>query len=116
LEAAGAVNVSFFYSLGSPELAKNVLTQAGWKPFFHTQLDNGEVVTTAAREERTFNRCIIPTNEQLARSGIEFLRRDPIAEDQADLTNMRAMMWNDLRDGEAMMLMEVHGLTLRKHS
>ncbi|WP_201832843.1 hypothetical protein [Microvirga zambiensis] len=113
IEAAGAINISFFYAMEAPDQVEKILIDAGWKPFFYSILNSGEVVATAARVEAAFNPQAVPSSDQLARSGVEFLRRDAV-KPQADLADLRAMIWDGPRDGEVLTLIEVHGITLKQ--
>ncbi|MFT0879821.1 hypothetical protein VRZ08_24880 [Rhodopseudomonas sp. G2_2311] len=78
-------------------------------PIVMVTLENKLNVSIVARS-RTFNPTVLPTAEMFAKSKSIQLQKEPTHEQK----NLNAMIWNAPKDGEALQVIDVGGLEIRK--
>ena len=106
-----AVEVGFFYAREPAESLEPKFLQIG-KPLFRTDLDNGESVWLVAREVE-FDPSELPSNDQLKNGGHLLDPNVPIGVEKKDIT---MVLWNSPKDGEALRIIEIGGISVTRHA
>jgi hypothetical protein len=115
-EAAGqgkAVEIAFFYSR-EPGITLESKFLAIGKPIFRTDLDNGETVWMVAREAH-FDPSVLPSTEKINSGAGRLLNPDAFAEVGVERQGLTAALWNSPKDGEALRIIEIGGITMKRN-
>jgi hypothetical protein len=107
-----AVEIGFFYSREDSTTLEPKFFNIGY-PIVCTTLDNGETITVVARETN-FDRSTLPCQDRLDKSSGIILSKE-VHETQNKMENLMGMFWNNPKDGQPLMLVEVGGMSLRRN-
>jgi hypothetical protein len=105
-----AAEIGFFYTREPSSSLGSKLKQVGI-PMFHVELEDGEAVSIVVRRG-TFDPAVLPTPEMLNRAAMRKFTRD--LEAAIDKPILTAALWSDPKDGEALHVTEIGGVTLKR--
>jgi hypothetical protein len=108
-----AVEIGFFYSHEPGITLEAKFLEIG-KPLFRTELDNGETVWIVARQA-DFDPTALPTTEKINSGAGRLLDPDAFAEVGVERRGLTGAFWTSPRDGEALRVIEVGGITMRRN-
>jgi hypothetical protein len=111
-QAGKATEIGFFFSREPSATLEPKFLQIG-KPIFMTDLANGEVVWMVPREA-DFDASKLASAEQFGRAAGRLLDRDAFPAPGIERSNLNAILWNSPKDGEALRIIEMGGITLRR--
>jgi hypothetical protein len=105
-----AAEVGFFFSREPASSLGPKMRRVG-TPLLHCELDDGEAVSIVARRG-TFDPVALPSPEILSRAGMQPFTRH--LEEALDKPVLTALIYSDPRDGEALRVVEIGGVALRR--
>jgi hypothetical protein len=109
--AGQAVEFGFFFSREEQSAIREQYLKIG-QPIVCTTLESGEHVTVVAKISE-FDKAYLPSQAQLDKASGTVFSRSAL-DNRDELPNLTATFWNDPRDGDALRLVEVGGVTLRR--
>jgi hypothetical protein len=110
---ARAVEIGFFYSREAGITLEPKLLEFG-KPLFWTELDNGETVWMVSRDA-DFDPSVLPSTEEINSGAERLLNPDAFAEVSVEERGLTGAFWTPPKDGEALRVIEIGGISMKRN-